>query len=295
MAEAVRSHPELEGAQQAVVVRVLNNNCLMAQVGGQRRILLGRGIGFGKHLGDIIAVSDAEEIFEPSTSVELRDLSDLVAELPLEVFAVARKVADYAQETCGIAPSQSLLLSLADHLRFAVERGKTGQRIGFPLKWEIEQLYPAESALGRKFVQVAEAELGTRIDPSESTAFAIHFVNAQFARSDISEMVSMTESLDRVVSMVRQELGLTEDDGVSVARFVTHLRFLYSRLSSGTTFQDDNLVVSRFELPAPVEDLAVRVSQEVDRWGAGFSNAEMTYLRLHIGRLASIAGNKKDR
>lgn len=237
-------------------------------------------------------MSKAEETFEPSTAVALRHLSELVAEVPLETFAVARKVIDYAQDAYGIKPSQTLLLSLADHLHFAVERGKTGQRIEFPLKWEIEQLYPAESALGRRFVEVAQEDLETTIDPAESTAFAMHFVNAQFASADIPAMVSMTKSLDRIVSMVSEELGLNSEDGVALARFVTHLRFLYSRLSSGTTFEDSVNVVSQLELPASIETLASKVAGQVEDWGSELSAAEMTYLRLHIGRLAAISSNR---
>ena len=215
------------------LLRVLNNNAIMVQTVGGRLILLGRGIGFGKQLGDPVELSVASEVFEPSCPLELRQLADFVVEIPLEAFKVARRAVDYAEEIAGIRPSQALLLSIADHLHFAVLRTEKGVSIDFPLKWEIAQLYPSESELGRATVRFAHEELRVPVAMDEGAAFAMHFVNAQFAQADVSQTVEMTKVLGAAIDIVKEGIGpQATADQMSVARFVTHLRYLYARIGS---------------------------------------------------------------
>ena len=61
---------ETDTATGLEVVRVLNNNAVLAtdRVGGQA-ILLGRGLGFGKHLGDEIDPGAASQVFVPDSGL----------------------------------------------------------------------------------------------------------------------------------------------------------------------------------------------------------------------------------
>ena len=103
-------------ADLGTLLRVLNNNAVMVDTGGGRLILLGRGIGFGRQLGDRIELGVAHEIFSPSGPADLRQLTDFVTEIPIESFEVARRAVDLGTSTAGIHPSQALLLAIADHL-----------------------------------------------------------------------------------------------------------------------------------------------------------------------------------
>ena len=227
-------------ADLGTLLRVLNNNAVMVDTGGGRLILLGRGIGFGRQLGDRIELGVAHEIFSPSGPADLRQLTDFVTEIPIESFEVARLAVDLATSTAGIHLSQALLLAIADHLHFAVLRAQQGVTIDFPLKWEISQIYPRELSLGREVIDLTRQKLGVTIAEDEAVAFAMHFVNAQFARADVSETVAMTESLSQIVSEISTSLGPEISlDSMSVARFVTHLRYLYARIASESQFAND--------------------------------------------------------
>lgn len=60
----------------------------------------------------------------------------------------------------------------------------------------------------------------------------MHFVNAQFAQADVSQTVEMTKLLGTAVDIVKEGIGpYATADPMSVARFVTHLRYLYVRIS----------------------------------------------------------------
>ena len=277
--------------QTGTLLRVLNNNAVMVDSAGDRVILLGRGIGFGKRLGDAVDLGAATESFSPSTALELRQLADFAREIPLEVFRVARRAVDHAETVGDVRPSQALLLSVADHLHFAVVRAQTGLRVDFPLQWEIAQLYPRETELGHATVRFANEELGvdSSIDADEATAFAMHFVNAQFAKSDTSQTVAMTKTLQSVVDVVTETLGADATaDPTNVARFVTHLRYLYARMTTRTQLSSapPQLFTAIRDSYPEIVATSARVRGIIDAQGGALSEAEVCYLELHLARLS---------
>lgn len=275
------------------LLRILNNNAIMVDTGSGRLILLGRGIGFSRKLGDPIGLDLADEIFYPSGSAGLRQLADFVSEIPIESFEVARQAVALAESMAGIRPSQALLLSIADHLHFAVRRTQEGITVDYPLKWEISQLYPKELTLGHAVVEAARSRLGVDLADDESAAFAMHFVNAQFARADVSDTVAMTESLSQIIGVVSAGLGAdTTADSMSVARFVTHIRYLYARIASGKQIENAPPVLMSATHEAHPELLGVaqKVRFLIESDGGTLTDAEMTYLEIHLARLVAAAG-----
>ncbi|MGO2752004.1 MAG: PRD domain-containing protein [Pseudoclavibacter sp.] len=278
--------------QTGTLLRVLNNNAIMVDAAGDRVILLGRGIGFGKRLGDAVDLDAATESFSPSTALELRQLADFAREIPLEVFRVARRAVDHAETAGDVRPSQALLLSVADHLHFAVVRAQTGLRVDFPLKWEIAQLYPRETELGKATVRFANEELGeaSAIDGDEATAFAMHFVNAQFAKSDTSQTVAMTKTLQSVVDVVTETLGADATaDPTNVARFITHLRYLYARMTTRTQLESapPQLFTAIRDSYPEIVATSDRVRELIEAQGGELSEAEVCYLEIHLARLST--------
>lgn len=278
---------------QGTLLRVLNNNAIMVDTDTGRLILLGRGLGFGRQLGDQVELDVAEEVFSPSGPAELPQLTNLVTEIPIESFEVARRAVDFAEKTAGIPPSQALLLSIVDHLHFAVQRAQDGVTVDFPLKWEITQLYPRELTLGRAIVDMARQRLGVTIAADEAVAFALHFVNAQFARRDVSKTVLMTESLSQIIEVISAGLGAeTTADPMSVARFVTHLRYLYARIASGTQIDSAPPIL----LPAlhqsypGVAATAQKVRFLIESNAGTLTDAEVAYLEIHLSRLVQSTG-----
>ncbi|HEY0216262.1 MAG TPA: PRD domain-containing protein, partial [Cellulomonas sp.] len=102
--------------------------------------------------------------------------------------------------------------------------------VEYPLRSELSYLYPAELDFGREALDIVERRTGVRLPASEAVPIAMHFVNAQFGSDDMREYVRMTEALQRILAIIAEEYGIRYDEGsVEVARFVTHLRFLFVR------------------------------------------------------------------
>ncbi|MFT3877548.1 MAG: PRD domain-containing protein [Propioniciclava sp.] len=275
------------------VTRVLNNNAAMV-VGndGATAIVLGRAIGYGKRPGDMIDPAAVSERFVPDASTSLDRLTAFLAETPLEVVRLAREIAEVAHTRLGVRISQALVLPLADHLAFAIQRSRSGSEIDYPLRWEIAQLYPQELALGREAVDLVRRRLGVELAEDEAVAVAMHVVNAQFAGASLAPTLEMTTKLNRILGVIETTMGIQIDrDAMSTTRFITHLRYLFVRLQTHQQFAGEPTGIRSAVLDAHPRayQCAERIRYLLTLDDQSLSDDEVTYLTLHIARLMQAA------
>lgn len=274
------------------VTRVLNNNAVMVSDDDGVSIVLGRAIGYGRKPGDPIDPDVVSERFVPDQTTSLDRLAALLTDTPLETVKVAREIAEMAHARLAVRVSQSLILPLADHLCFAIQRSRTGMEFDYPLRWEVAQLYPNEMAVGRDAVDLVRRRLGIDLPDDEAVAVAMHIVNAQFSGSNIAPMIEMTTKLNRILSLIEAELGMAIDrNSMSVTRFVTHLRYLFVRLHSRKQYEGEAVSIRSAITDAhpAAHHCAERIRYLLTLDDQSLSDDEVTYLTLHIARLAQAA------
>lgn len=274
------------------VTRVLNNNAVMVTDDDGVSIVLGRAIGYGRKPGDRIDPDAVSERFVPDQTTSLDRLAALLTDTPLETVKVAREIAEMAHTRLAVRVSQSLILPLADHLCFAIQRSRTGLQLDYPLRWEVTQLYPNEMAVGRDAVDLVRRRLGIDLPDDEAVAVAMHIVNAQFSGTNIAPMVEMTTKLNRILSLIEAELGTTIDrNSMGVARFITHLRYLFVRLHSRKQYEGEAVSIRSAITDAhpAAHHCAERIRYLLTLDDQSLSDDEVTYLTLHIARLAQAA------
>lgn len=116
----------------------------------------------------------------------------------------------------------------------------------------------------------------------------------------------MTEVLSEVLSIIRSEHGTEIDEGsVEVARFVTHLRYLFARERAGRSPNRPGLQLSEAVRAARPQEYgsALRIAELLDeRFGWSVDDDEVLYLCLHVSRLtdqpsrtAPLTGTAADR
>lgn len=271
------------------VVRALNNNAVLAQeAGGRRVVVMGRGIGYGRRLGDPVDEAGVTQRYVPDVSHPIGALTALVDEMPLEVAQAAAAIVAMARERLGIAASQGLALLVADHLRYALVRLREGAITAYPLQWEVGQLYPDELAAGHTACEIAGAEVGTQVPSQEAVAFAMHFVNASFSTDDLGRTVRMTQRIQVILAVVRAALDIDADErSMSVARFVTHLRYLFVRVASGRQIDEapELLGLAVAQNHPRAHRTARRIAELFDLDGTPITANETAYLALHVARL----------
>ncbi|MEU0453000.1 PRD domain-containing protein [Streptomyces sp. NPDC006129] len=273
------------------VKKVFNNNVVLGvDEHGAETVLMGRGIGFQVKPGEVVDADRAERRFVAETMPAER-LAALAAEIPLGVIEVMEEVVAAARGRLGEKISEHILLPLADHVHFALARAQTGALIEYPLKWEIENLYPAETEMGAAALEIIERRLGVRLDETEALPLALHFVNAQIGSGDIAATMQMTQWLRVALETIGEDLGVAIDQrSLDAARFITHLRYLFLRARDGKQVRAaDDQIGEAVRNARPLEyacaERLARRMEELFDWQVG--REEILYLALHVSRLTA--------
>ena len=153
------------------IEKVLNNNVVVAlDENGAETVLMGRGLGFGRRAGDEAPPDKVEKRFQ-----------QLITSIPLPHFLMSERIINHAKIALGKELSDSIYVTLPDHISAAVNRYKEGIVLPNPLLWDIRQLYKDEFRVGLKANEIVKEETGVEFTEDEAAFIALHFVNAQLA------------------------------------------------------------------------------------------------------------------
>lgn len=287
------------------VKQVLNNSVVLGvDDAGTEVILLGPGLGFRATPGAEVDAAAVQRTFVPDGIGSLERLAAMVEEISIDAVAASEEVMRAGRERLGPHVTARVLIPLADHIGFALRRVADGAAMEYPLRSELSYLYPAELAFGREALDIVERRTGVRLPASEAVPIAMHFVNAQYGSDDMREYVRMTEALQRILGIIDDEYGVRFDEAsVEVARFITHLRFLFVRARQaqkapvpvpGSTepgAPDPDALLEAVRLTKPRQYAsAVRIGallEELFAWEV--DQDELLYLSLHVARLTGAA------
>ncbi|XOI46890.1 Beta-glucoside bgl operon antiterminator, BglG family [Mammaliicoccus lentus] len=268
--------------------KVLNNNLVISNINGKERIVMGNGIAFGKKRGQKLDESKIEKLFRLTTTEQEKMLA-LIDEVDDNVVLITEKIIQKANELYENAISESLYLSLIDHINFAIERTKNGYVIKNPLMHEIRKIYPQEYQIGEFGVNLINKEYNIDIQIDEASFIAMHIVNTNLGES-LSNTYEITKITTRILDLINSyfDLDLLETD-LNYSRFMTHLKFFIQRLINRDPLEevmDDTLIqiltVRYSEENKCVDEIAKLLKEEYDH---ELLNDERGYLILHLARL----------
>lgn len=104
-------------------------------------------------------------------------------------------------------------MALADHVCGALRRAKNGiPPVPYPLNSEIRSLYKREYQQGCALLAALNRRLDDALDPSESVAFALHFVNAGFSTGDLSPTYMMTGVIQQLLAVIESTYNIKLDE-----------------------------------------------------------------------------------
>lgn len=276
------------------IERIFNHNAVLASGDGSRRVLMGRGLAFGCRRGDPVDMAKVEQSFTMDRTSGER-LPQQLAELPLDHVRAAVTAARHISRLIGHDLTPVQLVALADHISFTVRRVEQHIPIDYPLRWDVAHLYPRETAAARVLVEHLEQALGIDLPDGEDSALALHIVNLQFSDGRVSSTLSMTQTIGEALEVIsRHTEQTTPADSIPVARFVTHLRYLFMRATDQRPEQLSSPALAPAVLSAYADHLPT--AREVlalleQRLGIPLGESELTYLTLHIARLVEATSS----
>lgn len=279
-----------------VVVKKINNNVAVCRDGNQRELIaFGKGIGFPPMPYEL---TDLDRIDRTFYNVS-RQYLPLLSDIPAEVVEFTARMMDDVQGRLPYETSSNIVLTLADHIAFSIERAKKGVYIRMPSIYEMEQSYPLEVRIGRRFVSAIEREFHLKLPKGEVQSIAMHFINARGSTLDTAApqddiQQQYDEVLEQTTQIIEWELDCTVPrDTFNYARFATHLQYLLQRLFQQQHIDSDNLQMYR-SIREEYPQVAACVDKINDyyrsNWSAALTEEEQLYLIMHINRVCSANG-----
>ncbi|HDL8052671.1 BglG family transcription antiterminator LicT [Yersinia enterocolitica] len=279
------------------IAKILNNNVVIVlDPQGQEQVMMGRGLGFQKHPGELLDNTLIEKVFALKDNEWVSRLSELLSCIPLEVMITCDRIITLAAAKLGKL-QDNLYISLTDHCFYAIERHKQGLDITNGLLWEIRRLYPKEFGLGCEALQIIEQRLGVQLREDEAGFIALHLVNAQL-NSEMSEVMQVTKVMQEILHIVKYQFKLEYDEnGLSYHRFVTHLKFFAQRMlgRNNVISDDDSLHDTIKENYIAAYRCAGKIQQHIKlQYQQDLSKEELMFLTIHIERVRRECSNLPD-
>lgn len=262
------------------IKQIFNNNVLLADQNGHDLVLIGRGLGFKQHPGNSVD----KKWFEM--------FKELIEEIEPIYFEVSSQIINIATKQLQTNFSDYLLIALADHIHFAIERYNEGNIIQNKLLWEIKHYYPDEYTVGQQSLDLIQKKFSVNLPDDEAGFIGIKFVENQPNVTDKSSLTQTSELIHAIIQIVTYQLNITlTSDSLGFQRFITHVRFFATRLikhkkMSETTSDDEFLykhVTQKYQQAFACTLKICTFLYETKKFSV--SKNEQIYLTIHIQRI----------
>lgn len=269
------------------VEKVLNHNALIGipENTTQEYLIMGKGIGFGKHVSETIEITDEYKIYSLQESTDRGDKKELATSIDPVYLEVANEVLDGAESVFNTI-DRDVMLPLADHIEYAVKRIKNNEQLKNPLTDDIRVLFHMEYKVAEKARDILLERLGVDISDDEIGYIALH-VHSSIMDQAVSQAMQMADAVRQCVKMVEDETGKKIDtQSLSYNRLLNHIRYMIARTLKGEVIKlDMNDYINASA--ANSFQAATKICKELSKsLGKNIHDAEIGYLAMHIERVA---------
>lgn len=267
------------------IQRVLNHNSiLVTNEQGESMIFMGKGIGFGKKTNDTIEYHDDMELYRFAQKNDKGDAMEIIESVDPMFIESSGAIIHLAQETFQDVDT-NILLPLADHIAFSIERMKQNMMISNPFSNEIRLLYGEEYEVACKGKEIIKEITGYEISEDEVGYITLH-VHSALSSDKVPESMQAAIIIKESIEQVEKDFQIQIDlNSMSYVRLMNHMKFLLVRLRSNEELQLDVSDFVKEKFPYAYQtatkicaDLAKAYKQHIDE-------VEVGYLALHIERI----------
>ena len=274
-----------------LVIKKINNNvAICLDSAGRELVAMGTGIGFPPTPYELTDMWTVERTFYDINSQYFSLLNDI----PSEVIQFTAKMMDRVRGQLPYTTNSNIVIILADHIAFTLERAKKGIYIQMPPIYELEHAHPLEVGIGRQFYSEIQKSFRIKLPQDEIQCIAMHFINArngtegavQTPANDLQRQFN--EILEQTTRIIEQELNIhIQRDTFSYARFASHVQYLLQRLFTRQYDTSDlqAYVALREELPDAARCVDKIAAYYEESWSVRLTEEEKLYLMMHTNRI----------
>lgn len=193
------------------VIKVLNNNVVLARHNNEEVILISKGIGFGRKHGEKINAESQkiEKIFHQFNNQDSSRYLESLPQFNDEVVGVSEEIIAKAETLLGPL-SPNIHLALVDHLTFTLDRIHMDLPIENPFIDEITLLYEEEYDVAELASSLLRDRLGVDIGEEEKGFIALHLNSARNYKN-VRETIKATRLFREIVKLITEVTGQAPD------------------------------------------------------------------------------------
>lgn len=269
------------------IIKNINNNFAIAVDGaGNRLIISGKGIGFGKvprELEDITRINrsyyDVDEAYV-----------SMLNEIPEEIIAISAQIVDQARRHIDNPISSNIVFTLADHIHFSIQRCQKQMNVQLPIVYDIQHLFEKEMSIGAYGLRLIQKELHITLPKEEAAYIALHIINAEMQDKN-KKTDKDNEIIEHILTIIEREYDMQiNKDNFNYSRFVSHMHYLLKRGESKQLINTDNKAI--YDKLKQDYRQSYECVRQVSAYLNGIfhmelSDEEKLYLMLHINRLCT--------
>lgn len=272
-----------------IIHKIISNNAIVViNTNGELLVALGKGIGFGKKIGDEADTKKFDAQFLQKENSADNYYHQLFSKIPDEIIEVARTIVEMVENEAEILSPLSLVLALSDHLYFAISRAEKNVHLKSPLTWDLKVFYPKEHHIAVNAVSLINSSLNTHLSDDEAGFIALHIISAR-QNANIMDTMNSAELVKDILNIIKIHLKIDlNEKSLEFQRIVTHLKFFSFRMldSSPIKIGDDTIYTGiKEKLP-----ISYSCAEKIKHWLAASHNYymsldELMFLTIHIERL----------
>lgn len=266
------------------VIKKINNNVAICVDGNNNELVaFGIGIGFPKMPYELNDLTCVTRTFYNLESFQL----SLLSEISEELINVSVEIVDKAKDYLGEEFHNSLILTLADHLDFAIKNAENQELAQRPLFYDIPHLYEKEFYFSRWARTLVNNRMSVILPEEEEINITLHIINALSSVS--SRGNNNTRNLiSAVTTIIETEMKtIIDQQSLNYARFTTHLQYLFKKRETPKMVNHNDSIFEQLLIDYPnTYQCALKVVECLqENLDTQFNNDDILYLILHINRL----------
>jgi len=275
-----------KGSFMYVIKKILNNNALLAFDIEKKSevIFLGKGVGFNKKIamtGEAQPGIKKYYLHKDTEKGLAADLIKNVSPIYLEITHEIIKEAEVKFEELD----NHILLPLADHIAFAIERIEGNTSFENPFTNDIRFLYEQEFEVALKGKAVIEEKTGYIISDDDVGYIAL-YIHSAISDTKVSQSMNVAIIMGEAIKHIEKDCNMTIKVGTfSYSRLMYHFRFMVARVMTDEILHSDMIEYTKTHCSYAFE-VAASVCKKLEKeLGKTFSEKEVSYLALHIERI----------
>lgn len=277
------------------IIRIYNNNVAVVRGDdGKEMIVIGKGLVFQKHAGDLVDETRVEKCFTLQNPRVMTKLEQLIKDMPSIYLSISEEIVEMIRSESDLKLSENIYITLTDHISMSLEREKKGVILGNPFLIEIKQFYKKEFKLAEKAADIIKKHLGLDISEDEIGTITLHIVNASM-NQNLENTVKATRMIQDILNIVQECSECRfDEESLAYSRFVRHLQFLAKNLlekRSKSERDDFMFKITRLRFPEAAACVRRIKAHLEEAFEVSISEAEQGFLIYHIVNLTSEKTN----